>query len=257
MGINPRDWPEQPASTSGPSNFEREQLREERQVKEIELKSWINAGRWPVFENTRAENLAAELDTADDLGIKPLHIDYLIFGQVASEGPIKWAVTENGELLVASSIVAHTVLTNGDRVVAAGEASIAVDGNERTCIEINANSDHYQLDERSLEVGRQLLSNLAFDLRKKKGHVMSGMMKELVALVGSEAPALRVFENMRPEGLAAELKTAEELEIRPMQVDDPEFEQMAQEGPIIWVVLESGQLLTAPSFVAHTVLSTG
>ena len=43
---------------------------------------------------------------------------------------------------------------------------------------------------------------------------------------------------MHPESLAAELKTAEELGIRPMHVADPEFEQMAQEGPIIWVVLE-------------------
>ena len=123
LGINPRDWPEQPASTSDPSHLEMEQINEERQIKEIELQSWIDAGRWPVFENTRAENLAAELDTADDLGIKPLHIDDPSFGQVASEGPIKWVVTENGELIVASNIIAHTVLTNGDGVVAAGEAS--------------------------------------------------------------------------------------------------------------------------------------
>ncbi len=72
LGINPRDWSEQPASSSAPSYFEREQLNEERQIKELELQSWIDAGRWHVFENTRAEHLSAELDTADDLGIKPL-----------------------------------------------------------------------------------------------------------------------------------------------------------------------------------------
>ncbi len=74
---------------------------------------------------------------------------------MANEGAIKWVVTENGELLVAPSIVAHTVLTNGDGVVAAGEALIAVDGNERTCIEINTKSEHYQSDERSLEIGQR------------------------------------------------------------------------------------------------------
>ena len=259
LGINPRDWPEQPASTSDPSHLEMEQINEERQIKEIELQSWIDAGRWPVFENTRAENLAAELDTAEDLGIKPLHIDDPSFGQVASEGPIKWVVTESGELLVASNIIAHTVLTNGDCVVAAGEALIAVDGNERTCIEINTNSEHYQSDERSLEVGRHAFEQFGVRFAEEERLHDSGYGEGTSGIGASDATASESFENMRPESLAAELETAEMLGIRPMRVDDPDFEQMANqsEGQIIWVVLDSSQLLTAPSYVAHTVLSAG
>ena len=46
------------------------------------------------------------------------------------------------------------------------------------------------------------------------------------------------------------------MDIRPMQVDDQNLRK-SPEAPITWVVLKSGQLLTAPSFVAHTVLSAG
>ncbi len=187
------------------------------------------------------------------------HVDDPGFGQVASEGPIKWVVTENGELLVASSIVAHTVLTNGDGVVAAGEALIAVDGNERMCLEINTKSEHYQPDERSLEVGRHAFEQFGVRFAEEERPHDGGYGEGTSGIGGSEAPTLRVFENMHPEGLTAELETAEMLGIRPMRVDDPDFEQMANqsEGQIIWVVLDSGQLLTAPSFVAHTVLSAG
>ena len=130
----------------------KEQLSEERLLKTVELKSWIETGTWHVFENTRAEDLPAELDTAEMLGIKPMHVDDPDFGQVANEGPIKWVITEGGELLVAPSIVAHTVLTAGDAVFAADEANIDADGNERVGIEINNSSDHYRPDDRSLEV---------------------------------------------------------------------------------------------------------
>ncbi len=196
------------------------------------------------------------------LGIKPLHVDDPDFGQVASVGPIKWVVMESGELLVAQSIIAHTVLTNGGDVMAAGEALIAIDGNERTCLEINANSDHYQLDERSLEVGRQAFAQFGIQFAEEERPHDIGHDERNSGIGGSDAVVQeepRVFENMRPEDLAAELETAEMLGIRPVHVDDPKFEHMANEheGQIIWVVLESGQLLTAPDLVAHTVLSAG
>ncbi len=51
--------------------------------------------------------------------------------------------------------IAHTILTNGGPVVAAGEADIAVYGNECIGIEITNYSGHYLPDSSSLEIGKQ------------------------------------------------------------------------------------------------------
>ncbi len=107
-----------------------------------------------VFANAHPEDLAAELETAEILGIRPMHVDDAGFGQLASVGPIKWVITQGGELLVASSVVAHTVLTNGEAVIAAGEAEVEVNGHKRG-LAINTKSDHYQADEHSLEIRRR------------------------------------------------------------------------------------------------------
>jgi hypothetical protein len=125
-----------------------------------EVRDWMEAGPWKVFENTLAERLREELATAEKWGVKPTHVDDPGFGDVANEGAINWAVTENGDLLFAprsvrGEAIAHTVLTQGGPVVAAGEAYIAVDRNERFCTEITNQSGHYLPDRESLEIGEK------------------------------------------------------------------------------------------------------
>jgi hypothetical protein len=120
----------------------------------------MEAGPWKIFENTLAERLREELATAEKWGVKPTHVDDPGFGNVANEGAINWAVTENGDLLFAprsvrGEAIAHTVLTQGGPVVAAGEAYIAVDRNERFCTEITNQSGHYLPDRESLEIGKK------------------------------------------------------------------------------------------------------
>ena len=194
---------------------------------------------------------------AEELDIRPMQVDDPEFEQMAQEAPITWVVLKSGQLLTAPSFVAHTVLSAGEAVIAAGEAIVAINGNERFYTEITTDSDHYQSDAQSLEIGKQAFEAFGVRFAGEERPRDSGYGEGNSGVGGSDATALRVFENRHPESLAAELKMAEELDIRPMQVDDPAFEQMAQEAPITWVVLKSGQLLTGPSFVAHTVLSAG
>ncbi len=124
-----------------------------------EVKDWMEAGTWKVFENTLAEQLEDELASAKELGVRPLHVDDPGFGKVANEdGKLNWVVTEDGDLLfspqyVKGEAIAHTVLTNGRPVVAAGEAEIEVYGNERLCTEITNTSGHYRPDVQSLKIG--------------------------------------------------------------------------------------------------------
>jgi len=51
--------------------------------------------------------------------------------------------------------IAHTVLTQGGPVVAAGEAVIIAGSDDRLCTEITNQSGHYLPDEQSLEIGKQ------------------------------------------------------------------------------------------------------
>ncbi len=81
------------------------------------------------------------------------------FAEIANGGTIKWAVTENNELFVIPKNVAklelsHTILTNGDPVLAAGEADITFVEGTFFGIEINNHSGHYQLSIESLAIGR-------------------------------------------------------------------------------------------------------
>ncbi len=103
-----------------------------------------------------------ELAIAKSLGVKPMHVDYPGFSKVANEedNSLKWVVTESGDLLfvphaVGGIEISHSVLTDGRPVVAAGEAVIVVDGNERLCIEISKHSGHYLSDDNSLYIGKQ------------------------------------------------------------------------------------------------------
>ncbi len=144
------------------------------------------------------KDLAAELQRADELGIRPIHVDDPEFEQMAQEGPIIWVVLESGQLLTAPSSVAHTVLSAGEAVIAAGNAVVAINGNERFCIDITTNSDHYQSDDQSLEIGKLAFS--AFGVRFEE--------EERLRDGGAAQEEPQIFANTHPEDLAAELETA-------------------------------------------------
>lgn len=73
---------------------------------------------------------------------------------------------------------------------------------------------------------------------------------------------LELFRNQVPNALAAELRAAAAVGVRPIRVDDPGFEKIANEGTIKFVVTEGNELLIAPHSVrqteiSHAVLSQG
>jgi len=74
------------------------------------------------------------------------------------EGTIKWVVTQAGELYVIQKFIAgeeipHTILTNGQPALAAGEAIVAGADGEFIGLEINRHSGHYQPGPESLDMG--------------------------------------------------------------------------------------------------------
>jgi Bacterial CdiA-CT RNAse A domain len=119
----------------------------------------IKARPWQVLENTRAHELPEELATAKRLNVYPMHVDDPGFENVAKAGPIHWAVTQCGELLVVPQSVgteniAQTVLTHGRPVVAAGEAEFAVDDHGPVGMRISNQSRHYLPGKHGLEIGK-------------------------------------------------------------------------------------------------------
>jgi hypothetical protein len=113
-----------------------------------------------LFHNALADHLQEELALAADLGVAPLRVGDPGFDQVVIGGTIKWAVTVEGELLIVPKHIkgqelAHTVLTNGGPVLAAGEAEIAGTDGQYVVIEINDHSGHYRPDRASLRLGVQ------------------------------------------------------------------------------------------------------
>lgn len=79
-----------------------------------------------------------------------------------------------------------------------------------------------------------------------------------------ERETRKVFENIQPERLAKERARAKRLGVKPMSVDDPGFEKVANEknNSLKWAVTESGALLFVPHSVegeeiSHTVLTNG
>jgi hypothetical protein len=72
----------------------------------------------------------------------------------------------------------------------------------------------------------------------------------------------KILKNTLPAKLREELATARKLGVKPMNVDDPAFEEIVNEDKIKWAVTQSGELLIIPHTVsgmqiAHSVLAEG
>ena len=114
-----------------------------------------------VFPNMLPERLASELQLAQKLGVTPVLVGEAGFDKAINEGDgqIKWVVTIDGKLRIIPKFVdnqeiAHSVIANGNDVIAAGEAYIAGAGGEYIELEITNYSGHYAPSKASLSIGR-------------------------------------------------------------------------------------------------------
>ncbi len=117
-----------------------------------------------MFHNALADRLREELARAARLGVSPRRIGDPGFAGVAAEGTVKWAVTVAGELLIVPKYVRgeelpHTVLTNGEPVLAAGEAEIVRMDDQYALLDINHHSGHYRPDRQSLRIGERAFAD--------------------------------------------------------------------------------------------------
>lgn len=125
-----------------------------------------NSTQETLYENQLPEQLAAELETAQRLGVRPVSVDSPEFLRYASEERIKWVITEEGQLRIIPHRwqeveISHAVASGGRPVLAAGEAELSIHGSTRFGIRITPRSGHYlngashSTSDRVLELGRR------------------------------------------------------------------------------------------------------
>lgn len=114
-----------------------------------------------LYANLRPEALAGEMAFAGELAIpaKPGTLEFLMNIQNAEGGVVKWVVTADGTLIISAKNVSgleipHSVLVEGRPVLAAGEATIALDAEGNAVgSSINRWSGHYQVGDEALDIG--------------------------------------------------------------------------------------------------------
>lgn len=112
-----------------------------------------------LFSNTMPGTLRQEMATAERLGVKPAAAGSAGFDSALNTGTIKWAVLEDGTLVVMPKFadgveISHSVLSGGAAVRAAGEADVA--GSADTGyfgLDINNHSGHFLPSQGSLQIG--------------------------------------------------------------------------------------------------------
>jgi hypothetical protein len=92
------------------------------------------------------------------LGVRPINPGSAGFDDVVNAGTVKWAVLEDGRLVVIPKNVAgeemkHSVLSGGRPVRAAGEADIAGGNGGYYGLDINNLSGHFRPSDASLQIG--------------------------------------------------------------------------------------------------------
>jgi hypothetical protein len=117
------------------------------------------------FPNQLPDRLAGELADAASVGAKPIRFGDPGFNEAVNSGTIKYVVTESGEVLITPHTVkgveiSHAVLSNGQNVVAAGEAEIAVAGGKYIGIDLNYQSGHFLPTAESLQAARAAFTKL-------------------------------------------------------------------------------------------------
>ncbi|MGW5251509.1 RICIN domain-containing protein [Streptomyces sp. NPDC004012] len=114
-----------------------------------------------LFPNTMPGTLAQELALAENLGVKPAAVGSAAFDAAITSGTSKWAVREDGSLVIIPKFVqgkeiSHSVLTGGAPVRAAGEADIAGSAKDGYFgLDINNHSGHFLPSSESLKIGKE------------------------------------------------------------------------------------------------------
>ncbi len=117
------------------------------------------------FLNQLPERLAGELADAAKVGVKPIRFGDPAFNEAVNGGTIKYIVTESGEVLITPHTVtgveiSHAVLSNGQNVVAAGEAEIAAAGSKYVGIDLNYQSGHFMRTAENLQAAREAFAKI-------------------------------------------------------------------------------------------------
>jgi hypothetical protein len=118
-----------------------------------------NTNGCELFANKMPGTLRQEMATAERLGVKPAAAGSAGFDSALNTGTIKWAVREDGTLVVMPKFVdgveiSHSVLSGGAAVRAVGEADVA--GSADTGyfgLDINNHSGHFLPSQESLQIG--------------------------------------------------------------------------------------------------------
>lgn len=87
------------------------------------------------------------------------------FEQLAPDGePLIYVVSRRHELIVAEHVVDahHSVLVNGDEVLAAGQVSLLVMGDARIVLDLDAQSGHYRPRDESTYFPAAILLEMGF-----------------------------------------------------------------------------------------------
>jgi hypothetical protein len=116
-----------------------------------------------LFHNTMPDRLAEELRLAASLGVNRVKVGELGFDRAIEAGTVKWAITVEGELWLMPKWgdgveLAHTVLTRGAPVLAAGEADIAGSSGEYFLLWMDNRSGHYRPDQASLDLAGHIFA---------------------------------------------------------------------------------------------------
>ena len=113
------------------------------------------------FGNQMPGTLDAELRLAERLGVRVAKPGAQAFDAAISGGTVKWAVLQNGDVVVLPKFVkgkeiSHSVLSGGSPVRAAGEADIAGSSSSGYFgLDINNHSGHFRPSSGSLDVGKK------------------------------------------------------------------------------------------------------
>ncbi|MEW4925443.1 RHS repeat-associated core domain-containing protein [Algibacter sp. 2305UL17-15] len=127
------------------------------------LLSRIAEGAFDSWKNLMPNSIKSELDRAAHLGVEVLDLGSDKFDDMIAEGPMKFIVDKSGNMKIMNKFkngeeISHTVLSQGEDVLAAGEIMLA--GSKWTgyyVLEITNHSGHYQPSEKSLEIAKEVI----------------------------------------------------------------------------------------------------
>jgi len=122
-----------------------------------------------LYENGMPENLKDEILLAQKIGVEPQRMSDYLQSPHPDALPLKFVVTEKGELIVAPTVyigdktISHAVLSGGRPVYAAGEVEIGVFNDYRYGLKLSNHTGHYKVPSESLDIAQTAFQRYGFD----------------------------------------------------------------------------------------------